>query len=116
MHSEWYAVSAACAGAVAKAKRVIPVGTTALRTLEAVALRHGLVAAGEGETDLYITPGFDFRVARGLVTNFHLPKSTLLILVSALAGTQAIRAAYAEAIAEGYRFYSYGDACLLWPS
>ncbi len=115
MHSEWYSISEAAAVAVSDAKRVIPVGTTALRTLEGAAKKHGRVVAGEGETDLYITPGFEFLVADALITNFHLPRSTLLILVSSFAGTEAIRDAYADAIAEHYRFCSYGDACLLWP-
>ena len=104
-----------CAAAVAKAKRVIAVGTTAMRTLESVAQQHGRVIACEGETALYVTPGFVFKVVQGMVTNFHLPRSTLLILVSAFAGVETIRAAYAEAIAQRYRFFSYGDAMLLWP-
>lgn len=116
MHSEWYRVSAECAAAVANAKRVIAVGTTALRTLESVALARGQIEACEGETQLYVTPGFRFRVVQGMVTNFHLPRSTLLILVSAFAGVDTIRAAYAEAIAKRYRFFSYGDAMLLWPA
>ena len=116
MHSEWYRVSPECAAAVARAKRVIAVGTTALRTLESVALARGRVEACEGDTHLYVTPGFEFRVVQGMVTNFHLPRSTLLILVSAFAGFDTIRAAYAEAIAQRYRFFSYGDAMLLWPA
>ena len=116
MHSEWYRLSEECAAAVAKAKRVIAVGTTAMRTLESVALARGRVEACEGETQLYVTPGFHFRVVQGMVTNFHLPRSTLLILVSAFAGFETIRAAYAEAIARRYRFFSYGDAMLLWPA
>ena len=90
-------------------KRVLAVGTTALRALEAAA-RTGVL---EGETDLFITPGFEFRVVKRLLTNFHLPKSTLLMLVSAFAGMENIRKAYAHAIAERYRFFSYGDAMLI---
>jgi S-adenosylmethionine:tRNA ribosyltransferase-isomerase len=95
-------------------RRVIAVGTTTTRALEAVARAHdGRVAAGAGATDLFIFPGFEFRVIRGLVTNFHLPRSSLLMLVSAFAGRERVLAAYREAIAERYRFYSYGDAMLI---
>ena len=92
---------------------MIAVGTTSLRALEAAASEDGHVAAGEAETDLFITPGYTFRVVERLLTNFHLPRSTLLMLVSAFAGTERIRAAYRHAIRERYRFYSYGDAMLL---
>jgi S-adenosylmethionine:tRNA ribosyltransferase-isomerase len=92
---------------------VIAVGTTCLRTLEACARETGEVRAGDGETDLFITPGYRFRVIDRLLTNFHLPRSTLLMLVSAFAGVERIRSAYAHAITRGYRFYSYGDAMLL---
>jgi S-adenosylmethionine:tRNA ribosyltransferase-isomerase len=116
MHREWYDIPAATAAAVQRARaqgrNVIAVGTTSLRALEA-GVRDGDVAAGRGETDLFITPGFRFRVVDRLVTNFHLPKSTLLMLVSALAGMEAIRAAYRHAIAQRYRFFSYGDAMLI---
>jgi S-adenosylmethionine:tRNA ribosyltransferase-isomerase len=89
------------------------VGTTTLRALESASLAKGELAAGAAETTLFITPGFRFAVVDRLVTNFHLPKSTLLMLVSAFAGYDAIRAAYAHAIAARYRFFSYGDALLL---
>jgi len=116
MHSEWYENPAATVAAVRRARAqgrsVVAVGTTGLRALEASA-REGELAAGSGETDLFITPGFRFRVVDRLVTNFHLPKSTLLMLVSAFAGMEAIRAAYRHAIAQRYRFFSYGDAMLI---
>ncbi|MGH8698740.1 MAG: tRNA preQ1(34) S-adenosylmethionine ribosyltransferase-isomerase QueA, partial [Burkholderiales bacterium] len=116
MHGEWYEIPAATVAAVRRARElggsVIAVGTTSLRALEASA-RGGEVAAGAGETDLFITPGFRFRVVDRLVTNFHLPKSTLLMLVSAFAGIAPIRAAYRHAIAQRYRFFSYGDAMLI---
>ncbi len=113
MHSEVYEVSAATAQAVQSAKRVIPVGTTALRTLETVARDHGKVIATQGSTDIFIHPGFEFRVAGGLLTNFHLPKSTLIMLVSAFAGKELVMQAYEEAIRERYRFFSYGDCMLI---
>jgi S-adenosylmethionine:tRNA ribosyltransferase-isomerase len=95
-------------------RRVVAVGTTTTRTLEAAALTHGgRVAAGDGVTDLFIYPGFEFRVVSGLVTNFHLPASSLLMLVAAFGGKAAVLDAYADAIANGYRFYSYGDAMLV---
>ncbi len=94
--------------------RVIPVGTTSLRVLETAAAA-GEVAAWRGETDIFIRPGYAFRVADGLMTNFHLPRSTLMMLVSALMGVERMRAVYAHAIAERYRFFSYGDASLLLP-
>jgi S-adenosylmethionine:tRNA ribosyltransferase-isomerase len=116
MHGEWYEIPAATAEAVsrvhARGRDVIAVGTTSLRALEAAA-RAGTVAAGCGETGLFITPGFTFRVADRLITNFHLPKSTLLMLVSAFAGMDAVRAAYRHAIGQRYRFFSYGDAMLV---
>ena len=120
MHSERYRIDAACAAAVntarAEGRPVIAVGTTSLRALEAAAAAataDGTVRAGSSETSIFITPGFRFRAADKLITNFHLPKSTLLMLVSAFAGTERIRAAYAHAIAQRYRFFSYGDAMLL---
>jgi len=116
MHAEWFEIPAATVDAVRAARerggRVIAVGTTSLRALEASA-RAGELAAGHAETDLFITPGFGFRVVDRLVTNFHLPKSTLLMLVSAFAGIEPIRAAYRHAIAQRYRFFSYGDAMLI---
>jgi S-adenosylmethionine:tRNA ribosyltransferase-isomerase len=117
MHSEWYRIppqtAAAIAAARARGGRIVAVGTTTLRALEAAADERGGIAAGEAETTLFITPGFRFRIADRLLTNFHLPKSTLLVLVSAFAGCAAIRNAYAHAIAQRYRFFSYGDAMLL---
>ncbi len=117
MHPEWYRVPAATAAAVGAARarggRVLAVGTTSVRAIESAASADGLVRPTEGETRIFITPGYDFRVVDRLLTNFHLPKSTLLMLVSAFAGIDAIRAAYAHAIAERYRFFSYGDAMLL---
>lgn len=113
MHSEVYEVSESTAAAIQAAKRVIPVGTTALRTLETVARDHGRVIAMQGSTDIFIHPGFEFRVAEGLLTNFHLPKSTLIMLVCAFAGKELTMQAYAEAIRERYRFYSYGDCMLI---
>jgi S-adenosylmethionine:tRNA ribosyltransferase-isomerase len=116
MHSERFDIPrstvAAIGAARARAKSIVAVGTTTLRALEAAATADGL-RAGAAETGLFITPGFRFRVVERLLTNFHLPRSTLLMLVSAFAGYEAIRAAYAHAIRERYRFYSYGDAMLL---
>lgn len=118
MHAEWREVPSAVADRLNTAKRegrrIIAVGTTALRTLESAVAEDGAVRAVAGETDLFITPGFRFGVCDGLWTNFHLPKSTLFMLVCAFAGTAAMKAAYAHAVAAGYRFYSYGDASLLW--
>lgn len=100
--------------ALAEGRRVIAVGTTTTRTLEAMGRAHeGRMVAGEGATDLFIYPGFEFRVIHGLLTNFHLPRSSLLMLVAAFAGHDRVRRAYAEAIAARYRFYSYGDAMLI---
>jgi S-adenosylmethionine:tRNA ribosyltransferase-isomerase len=119
MHGEWGEIGAAAADAVAATisagGRVIPVGTTALRLLETAATGPRAIAAWRGETDIFIRPGYDFRVVDGLMTNFHLPKSTLLMLVSALMGVERIRAIYAHAIAARYRFFSYGDSSLLLP-
>jgi S-adenosylmethionine:tRNA ribosyltransferase-isomerase len=120
MHSERFEVSAQAAAAIARTRaaggRIVAVGTTSLRALESAALRGGpgdpLMAAA-GETDLFITPGFEFRVVDLLLTNFHLPRSTLMMLVSAFAGAQRIRTLYAHAVDERYRFFSYGDAMLL---
>lgn len=113
MHRERYEVPAATAEAIRSASgRVIAVGTTALRTLEA-AHDGDAVRAGPGSTDLFVTPGYRFRAVRGLLTNFHLPRSTLLMLVSAFAALPRIQAAYGEAVARRYRFFSYGDAMLI---
>jgi S-adenosylmethionine:tRNA ribosyltransferase-isomerase len=116
MHSEWFEVSAATVDAIAACKarggRVVAVGTTTLRALESAAV-GGVLQAGARETAIFITPGFQFRVVDTLVTNFHLPKSTLMMLVSAFAGHQHLMALYAHAIASQYRFFSYGDAMLL---
>lgn len=118
MHAEWGHVSEAAAAEInatrAAGGRVIPVGTTALRLIESAAV-DGRMAAWEGPTDIFITPGFRFQIADGLMTNFHLPKSTLMMLVSALMGTERIKAIYAHAIAQEYRFFSYGDSSLLLP-
>ena len=95
--------------------RVIAVGTTALRLIESAATGPGVIAPWRGETDIFIYPGYAFRVTDGLMTNFHLPKSTLLMLVSALMGADPIRRIYAHAVAQRYRFFSYGDASLLLP-
>jgi len=94
---------------------IVAVGTTSLRLLESAAQEDGAIAPFEGETRIFITPGYAFRAVDGLMTNFHLPRSTLFMLVSALMGRERMQAAYAHAIAEGYRFYSYGDASLLLP-
>lgn len=100
--------------ALREGRRVVAVGTTVARSLEDQLARHGGLRPGSYETDLFITPGFRFRAVSGLVTNFHLPGSTLVMLVSALAGRERVLAAYREAVEEGYRFYSYGDAMLVW--
>lgn len=115
MHAEWGEVSADVATRLktirAKGGRIIAVGTTSLRLLEASKLE-----AFSGTTEIFITPGYKFHSIEGLITNFHLPKSTLFMLVSAFAGQARMKAAYAHAIAKNYRFYSYGDASLLWPA
>ena len=117
MHAEWGEVSAASAGAIAEARarggRIVAVGTTTLRLLESAADDKGAVRAWSGETRLFITPGYRIRTADMLLTNFHLPRSTLFMLVSAFAGLGRTKAAYAHAVARRYRFFSYGDACLL---
>jgi len=119
MDAERYVVPEETASAIRAAKAegrpVIAIGTTAVRALEGSARQCGSIAAGVGLTDIFISPGFEFRAVDGLVTNFHLPKSTLLCLVSALAGREHVLAAYREAVAERYRFYSYGDAMLILP-
>jgi len=117
MHAEFYEVSPEAAAAINEArergKRVIAVGTTSARTLETVAGADGLVKPGRGWSDIFIYPGYRFRAVDALITNFHLPRSTLLMLVSAFAGRERVLAAYDEAVREGYRFYSYGDAMLI---
>ncbi len=119
MHSEWGAVpeetAAAANAARARGGRVVAVGTTSLRILESAAGGDGTVNAFSGDTDIFITPGYAFRAVDLLLTNFHLPRSTLFMLVSAFAGLARMKAAYAHALGAGYRFYSYGDACLLHP-
>lgn len=119
MHAEWGRVDAQAADEIAATKaaggRVIPVGTTALRLIETAARATGQIAPWVGETDIFIKPGFEFAVSDGLITNFHLPKSTLMMLVSALMGTEMIKSVYAHAINEKYRFFSYGDSSLLLP-
>ncbi|MGD0192286.1 MAG: tRNA preQ1(34) S-adenosylmethionine ribosyltransferase-isomerase QueA [Rhizomicrobium sp.] len=118
MHAEWASVTADAADAINAARaggsRIVSVGTTSLRTLETAAGADGLVQAWSGETDIFITPGYAFRTADILLTNFHLPRSTLFMLVCAFCGLETMKRAYAEAIAQRYRFYSYGDACLLF--
>jgi S-adenosylmethionine:tRNA ribosyltransferase-isomerase len=120
MHSEWGCVTAETAAALNAARaaggRVVAAGTTSLRLLESAADEAGLLHAFEGDTDIFITPGYRFRATDLLLTNFHLPRSTLFMLVSAFAGPERMKAAYAHAVAAEYRFYSYGDACLLFPA
>ncbi|MGY3607021.1 MULTISPECIES: tRNA preQ1(34) S-adenosylmethionine ribosyltransferase-isomerase QueA [unclassified Bradyrhizobium] len=118
MHSEWGCVSAETAAALnaarAKGGRIIAVGTTSLRLLESAAREDGTIQPFTGDTAIFITPGHRFRAVDILLTNFHLPRSTLFMLVSAFSGLETMKRAYAHAIAAGYRFYSYGDACLLF--
>lgn len=114
MHSERYEITPGAAIAIEAAQRVIAIGTTALRTLETVARdHHGRIVPTSGSTDIFIYPGYQFRKVGALLTNFHLPKSTLIMLVSAFAGSDLIRRAYTEAIAQRYRFFSYGDCMLI---
>ena len=119
MHAEWGEVSAASADRInatrAAGGRIVAVGTTVARLLESAAAKNGVIRPFLGETDIFIRPGYRFRAIDALITNFHLPKSTLLMLVSAFAGFETMRAAYAHAISNGYRFYSYGDSSLLFP-
>ncbi len=119
MHSEWGRIDAATAQRLNEARerggRLIAVGTTSLRLIESAADEHGSIHPFDGDTAIFITPGYRFRATDGLMTNFHLPKSTLFMLVSALMGLDTMQAAYAHAIAEDYRFYSYGDSSLLLP-
>lgn len=117
MHAEYYTISAETEEAIRETKRaggrVIAVGTTSVRTLETAAREHGEVKQSSGWTDIFIYPGFEFRAIDGMITNFHLPKSTLIMLISALAGQQPVLAAYEEAVKEKYRFFSFGDAMLI---
>ncbi len=119
MHAEWGRIDAATAerlnAARASGGRLIAVGTTSLRLLESATDEAGIIQPFEGDTAIFITPGYRFRAVDGLMTNFHLPRSTLFMLVSALMGLETMQAAYAHAIADGYRFYSYGDSSLLLP-
>lgn len=120
MHAEWGQVSPDAASDINATKaaggRIIPVGTTALRLIESAASAPGHIAPWVGETDIFITPGYSFKLADGLMTNFHLPKSTLMMLVSALMGQERMRAIYNHAIDNRYRFFSYGDSSLLLPN
>lgn len=117
MHAEWGSVSQAAADAINETRdrggRIIAVGTTSLRLLESASEDEGIVRPFAQETDIFITPGYQFKVVDGLLTNFHLPRSTLFMLVCAFAGVKRMKAAYAHAIESEYRFYSYGDACFL---
>ena len=117
MHSEYYQITAQAAEAINQAKkngnRVICVGTTSCRTLESAADENGMLKESCGNTDIFIYPGYQFKVLDGLITNFHLPESTLVMLVSALAGREHVLGAYREAIEERYRFFSFGDAMLI---
>jgi S-adenosylmethionine:tRNA ribosyltransferase-isomerase len=119
MHSEWGRIDAATADRLNAAKaaggRLIAVGTTSLRLIESAADEDGTIQPFEGDTAIFITPGYRFKAIDGLMTNFHLPRSTLFMLVSALMGLDVMKSAYAHAIDNGYRFYSYGDSSLLLP-
>jgi S-adenosylmethionine:tRNA ribosyltransferase-isomerase len=120
MHSEWGEVSAATAAALNQARaaggRIIAAGTTSLRILESAARPDGAIMAFAGDTSIFITPGYKFKAVDALLTNFHLPRSTLFMLVASFSGLAIMQRAYAHAIANQYRFYSYGDACLLFPA
>jgi S-adenosylmethionine:tRNA ribosyltransferase-isomerase len=120
MHAEWGRIDAATAARLNAARaaggRLIAVGTTSLRLIESAASDAGEIGAFEGDTAIFITPGYRFKAIDGLVTNFHLPKSTLFMLVGALMGLDVMKSAYAHAVRERYRFYSYGDASLLLPA
>jgi S-adenosylmethionine:tRNA ribosyltransferase-isomerase len=120
MHAEWGEISAETAAALDRARadggRIVAVGTTSLRLLETAAVGDGTIRPFAGETEIFITPGYRFKATDLLMTNFHLPRSTLFMLVAAFSGLDTMQAAYVHAIRSGYRFYSYGDACLLHPS
>ena len=117
MHAEWGRIDATAAAALNAARqaggRIVAAGTTSLRLLETAAQADGTILPFEGDTTIFITPGYRFRAVDALLTNFHLPRSTLFMLVSAFAGLKPMQDAYAHAIAAHYRFYSYGDACFL---
>ena len=117
MHSEWGSISAATAAALNGVReaggRIVCVGTTSARVVESAADENGRLRPFSDQTDIFITPGYEFRCVDALMTNFHLPRSTLFMLVAAFSGLETMRAAYAHAVETGYRFYSYGDACLL---
>ncbi|MGZ3427032.1 MAG: S-adenosylmethionine:tRNA ribosyltransferase-isomerase, partial [Polyangia bacterium] len=117
LHAERYEIPDATARAIAETRAAgrpsVAVGTTVVRTLEAAAAADGIVRAGQGSTSIFLRPGHHFRAVDVMLTNFHLPKSSLLILVAAFAGRERVLGAYADAVARGYRFYSYGDAMLL---
>ena len=119
MHSEWGRIDEATADRLNAARqaggRLIAVGTTSLRLIESAADESGIIRPFEGDTAIFITPGYRFKAVDGLMTNFHLPRSTLFMLVSALMGLDVMKSAYDHAVREGYRFYSYGDASLLLP-
>ena len=119
MHSEWGCVSKETLNLIKSTKkkggRIIPVGTTSLRILEAAYSRKNKNLPFQGETDIFIKPGYEFLIADGLITNFHLPKSTLIILVSAFIGIEETHKLYRHAINKKYKFFSYGDCCLLFP-
>ncbi|MBW3671869.1 MAG: S-adenosylmethionine:tRNA ribosyltransferase-isomerase [Acidobacteria bacterium] len=118
MDEEWYEIKPATAAVINRAvdegRRIVAVGTTAVRTLESAATEEGRLRAGESRTTLFITPGYRFRIVGALLTNFHLPESTLIMLVSAFAGRNLVLNAYEEAVQRGYDFYSYGD-CMFLP-
>ena len=118
MHAEWGCISSATADALnaarAKGGRIVAVGTTSLRLLESATTEDGTIQPFDAETSIFITPGYRFRAVDILLTNFHLPRSTLFMLVSAFSGLDTMKHAYTHAVREGYRFYSYGDACLLF--
>jgi S-adenosylmethionine:tRNA ribosyltransferase-isomerase len=120
MHAEWGSLDATTADALNEARRrggrIVAVGSTSLRLLESAAGEDGTLAPFSGETDIFITPGYRFRAVDLMLTNFHLPRSTLFMLVAAFSGLDTMKRAYAHAIEAGYRFYSYGDACLLHPA
>ncbi|MBN1288919.1 MAG: tRNA preQ1(34) S-adenosylmethionine ribosyltransferase-isomerase QueA [Actinobacteria bacterium] len=113
IHREWFSVGDDCARAINSAERVVAVGTTSMRALESARYENGELFSTTGFTDLYITPGYTFHVVRAMITNFHFPRSTLMVLVSAFAGRELVQKAYNEAIREGYRFFSFGDAMLV---
>jgi S-adenosylmethionine:tRNA ribosyltransferase-isomerase len=120
MHPEQYHIPADTVAAIGAARdrggRIIACGTTVTRALESAVDTDGTITAGAGSSRLFITPGYRFKVVDGLITNFHLPRSTLLMLVSAMTGRERLLAAYKEAVTDGYRFFSYGDAMLIAPS